>query len=217
MGIRSFVALPVNKGGLVLRQQYLNSPKFNTSRAIFSGAWGLSGRDTLLFGLPYRLTPAGHDRTGDLGFLYRRTFWQVDSSHATSRLALLAGGVLATDSHRDNALQLGMVATFYRDRNSYDLDALYRRGLGSRGDEGQYDISWQYRLSPAEYPEWGFTPEWFTVLELNGRWRQGRSIDHQVTLGLQWVHHNWVLEGGIIRTINNAKQTEYLVGTRFHF
>ena len=217
MGLRSFVALPINKGGVVLRQQFLSSPQADTRSAISNIAWGLTGRDSLLFGLPFRLSPAGPDRTGDLSFLYRRTLWQLDQSHATSRVALLAGGVLASDDQRDNAVQLGLVATFYRDRNSYDIDALFRRGTGSRPDDGQYDISWQYRLSPSEYPEWGFATEWFSVLELNGRWQQGRSIDHQLTAGLQWVHHDWVLEGGVIRTINNTRQTQYLLSARFHF
>ena len=217
MGLRSFVALPINKGGVVLRQQFLSNPGTGSRHAVFNLSWGLTGRDSLLLGLPFRLAPSGPDRTGDLAFLYRRTLWQFDQSHATSRVALLAGGVLSTDSTRDNAFQFGAVASFNRDRHSYDIDALFQHGSGSRSDSGRYDFSWQYRLTPSVYPEWGFTQEWFSVLELNGRWKQGQSIDHQITAGLQWVHHNWVLEGGVIRTINNTRQTQYLLSTRFHF
>ncbi len=217
MGLRSFVALPVNRGGVVLRQQFLHNSSTDVSGAITNAAWGLTGKDTLLFGLPYRLSPSGSNRVGDFSLLYRRTLWQVDSKYETSRFALLAGAILATDSERDSATQLGFVTTFYRDRNSLDIDILYRWGMGSRRDDGRYDVSWQYRLSPPEYAEWGFTREWFSVIELNGRWQDGRSIDHQMTVGLQWVHNKWVLEGGVIQTLNNNQDTQYLISTRLHF
>lgn len=217
MGLRSFVALPVNKGGAVFRFQYLHNTDSNVGMTFANAAWGITGKDTLLLGLPYRASPSGGDRLGDFSALYRRTLWQKDSKYKTSRVALLSGGVFATDSERDNAIQLGLVATFYRDRNSFDIDALYRYGLGSRADDGRYDFSWQYRLSPVNYPEWEFPTEWFSVLELNGRWREGNIIDHQMTVGLQWVHHNWVLEGGIIQTINNDHETQFLISTRLHF
>lgn len=217
MGIRSFVALPVNKDGFVTRFQYLQNTDTNSSFFTSNIAWGLSGKDTLLFGIPYRLSPAGNNRLGDVSVLYRRTLWQHDKKLATTRLALLAGGVIATDSNRENAVQMGLVATFYRDRNGVDVDFLYTKGLDTRIDEGRYDISWQYRFSPKEYPEWGFSTEWYSVIELNGRWREGRSIDHQLTAGLQWVHHNWVLEGAAIQTLNNANDFQFLISTRWHF
>ena len=217
MGLRSFVALPVNQGGLVLRFQYFRHTNTGREQAFVNAAWGLSGKDTLLLGLPYRVSPSGADRLGDFSVLYRRILWHEDSKFKTSRFALLAGTVLASDSKRDGALQLGWVATFYRDRNSFDIDALYRFGQGSRHDDGRYDVSWQYRLAPSQYPEWGFPGEWYSVLELNGRWREGGSIDHQLTAGFQRVHHNWVLEGGIIQTINNEHETHLIISTRHHF
>ena len=217
MGLRSFVALPVNRGGVVLRQQFLHNPSTDVSIATTNAAWGLTGKDTLLFSLPYRISPSGNNRVSDFSLLYRRILWQADSKYETSRFALLAGAIQATDSGRDGATQLGFVATFYRDRNNLDIDVLYRWGMGSREDDGRYDVSWQYRMSPTEYPEWGFAPEWFSVIELNGRWRDGRSIDHQLTLGLQWVHDKWVLEGGVIQTLTNNQDTQYLISTRLHF
>jgi len=217
MGLRSFVALPVNRGGVILRQQFLHDSTTDVIIATSNAAWGLTGKDTLLLGLPYRLSPSGKNRTGDFSLLYRRTLWQADEKYASSRVALLAGAILATDSERDGATQLGFVATFYRHRNSLDIDALYRWGMGSRQNDGRYDVSWQYRLGPSEYPQWGFATEWFSVIELNGRWQNNQSIDHQVTVGLQRVHHKWVLEGGVIRTLNNNQDTQYLISTRVHF
>ena len=217
MGLRSFVALPVNKGGAVFRFQYVRNSDTDVGFAFANVAWGITGKDTLLLGAPYRISPSDGDRLGDFSALYRHTLWQQDSKYKTSRFALLAGGVLPTDSDRGGAIQLGLVATFYRNRNSFDIDGLYRRGSGSRVDDGRYDVSWQHRLSPAEYPEWGFPTEWYSVVELNGRWREGNAIDHQLTLGLQRIHHNWVLEGGIIKTINNDQETQFLISTRLHF
>lgn len=217
MGLRSFVALPVNKGGVVARLQYLDNIDANTGFALTSIAWGLSGKDTLLFGLPYRLSPSGGDRLGDFSLLYRRILWQDDRLNSTNRFAILAGTLLATESGGDGAVQLGFVTTFYRDRNSLDIDVLYQKGLGTRRDSGRYDISWQHRLSPVQYPDWGFATEWYSVIELNGRWREGFATDQQVTVGIQWVHHKWVLEGGLIQGINNGSDTQYLLSTRLHF
>ena len=59
----------------------------------------------------------------------------------TSRLGLLGGVVIPTDSDRDARLQAGAVATFYRQRHEWDLDALWIEGLGDANDSARYDIS----------------------------------------------------------------------------
>lgn len=217
MGLRSFVALPVDKGGQVLRIQLLRNFDTDTDRAIASLAWGLSGRSTLLFGLPYRLSPGGTDQLGELSVLYRHTAWQRDAPGTTSRLAWLGGAVVPTDSNRDLAVQVGAVATFYRGRFEWDLDVLYQAGQGDRPNSGRYDISWQYRLTPAEFPEWGLASEWDLVLELGGRYREGQSTVHQATTGLQWIHSRWVLEGGVTRDLNGPQDTTALLSARWHF
>jgi hypothetical protein len=217
MGLRSFVALPVEKGGQVLRIQLLRNFDANIDQAIASLAWGIDGRSTLLFDIPYRLSPGGSDQLGDLSALYRRTVWQVDSPGKTSRLAWLGGVVIPTDSKRDTAVQAGAVATFYRGRFEWDLDILYQAGQGNCPNSGRYDISWQYRLTPSEYPEWGLPTEWHLVLELGGRYRQDQSTVHQVTSGLQWIHPRWVLEAGITRDLNGPEETTALLGARWHF
>ena len=217
MGLRSFVALPVEKGGQVLRVQLLRNFDADIDRAIASLAWGISGRSTLLFGLPYRLSPGGSDQLGNLSVLYRHTVWQVDAPGTTSRLAWLGGIVIPTDGNRDAAVQAGAVATFYRGRYEWDLDVLYQAGQGDRPDSGRYDISWQYRLTPTEFPEWGLSSEWDLVLELGGRYRQGRSTVHQATSGLQWIHPRWVLEAGITRDLNGPEDTTALLSARWHF
>ena len=38
------------------------------------------------------------------------------------------------------------------------------------------NIAWQYRLSPAVYPEWGIGHEWYIDLELGGRWDEGNTM-----------------------------------------
>ena len=96
MGLRSFVALPVDKGGQVVRVQYQRNIDANTDFMIANAAYGLSGKQTLLFTLPYRLSPSGADRTGDLSTLYRHIVWQDDSKDGTHRLGLLGGVVIPT-------------------------------------------------------------------------------------------------------------------------
>jgi hypothetical protein len=125
--------------------------------------------------------------------------------------------VVPTDSDRDARLQIGGVATFYIDRTEWDIDALWVQGLGDAGNRARYDIAWQYRLSPAVYPDWGIEREWALDLELGGRWQQGNTLVHQVTVGVQSIHRRWVFEAGVVQDLNGADDTQLIVSTRVHF
>lgn len=217
MGLRSFVALPVEKEGVVVRFSVEQTKEANTTTFITSGAYGISAKQTLLLGLPYRLSPSGNNPQGDVSVLYRHLVKQQDTLTGTRRLGLLGGAIIPTEKERDAAVQAGFVYTQYKGRNELDVDALYQSGISNRKDSGRYDVSWQYRLSPTERPDWGIASELNSVVELNGRWKEGNSTTHQVTLGLQWVHPKWVLEGGVAKDLNNAEELRYLLSTRFHF
>lgn len=217
MGLRSFVALPLEKGGTVVRFQATQNTDTDVDVLTTNLAYGISARQTLFFGLPYRLSPAGDDRNGNLSVLYRHTILQDDTSSGTRRLGLLGGVVLPTESDRDGHIQVGAVATFFHQRNEFDLDLLYRSGLDEARDTARYDASWQYRLSPATRSGWGIKPEWYSVLELNGRWLEDSDTRHQVTAGLQWIQRRWVLEGGVYRDLNGPKDTSLIFSTRIHF
>lgn len=217
MGLRSFVALPVDKGGAVVRLQYQRSTNTGTDVLTANIAYGISGKQTLLLGLPYRLSPADPNQTGDLSTLYRHIVWQEDSATGTRRLGLLGGFVTPTASNRDARLQAGAVATFYRDRTEWDLDVLWTQGLDNATNRARYDIAWQYRLSPAIYPDWGIGQEWSFDLELGGRWEEGNTMVHQATIGLQSIHRQWVYEGGVVKNLNGPDDTHFIFSTRFHF
>ncbi|MEA3274076.1 MAG: hypothetical protein U9Q81_02015 [Pseudomonadota bacterium] len=217
MGIRSFVALPLEEGGTVLRLFGQRNRDQNLNVLTSNLAYGVSARQTLFLGLPYRLSSGEGDRLGDLSALYRYTAWQVDNLEGTSRLGLLGGTILPTDSDRDVRLQVGAVATFFRRRHEWDLDALWVEGLGKARDRARYDIAWQYRLTPAEHPVWGIGDEWDLDLELGGRWERGSDMVHQATLGLQSIHKRWVLEGAVVQDVNGPRDTQYILSTRFHF
>lgn len=217
MGLRSFAALPLEQGGTVVRLFGERNTDTDVDTLVTELAYGVNADQTLFLGLPYRLSPAGSDRTGDLSALYRYTVWRVDEEHGTRRASLLGGVVLPTDSARDTRLQLGGVATFYRGRQEWDLDFLWIDGLGNTADSARYDISWQYRLSPERRPAWGLGTEWDTVVELGGRWNEGDETLHQFTLGLQHIQKNWVLEGGVVQDLNGPENTRFVLSTRFHF
>lgn len=218
MGLRTFVALPVEKGGKVMRFQLLSNQDTDTDTFITSLAYGIDHKQTLLMGLPYRLSPGGKDQTGDMSLLYRYIAWQDDQPTGTQRLGLLGGVIAPTDSKRDAAWQAGAVYTHYSGRNEWDIDYLYQAGNGNRADTARYDVSWQHRLSPAVYPDWGAPDsEWDSVLELNGRWKQGAGTTHQMTIGLQRITQKWVLEAGLIKDLNKAKDNSLLISARFHF
>jgi hypothetical protein len=217
MGLRSFVALPIEKGGAVMRFTVGHTKQSDTDTLTISAAYGFSAKQALLLGLPYRLSPAGANRQGDVSALYRHIIWQEDSFSGTDRFGLLGGTIIPTESDRDAAAQTGFVFTHFKNRHEIDIDALYQLGIGNRPDSGQYDVSWQYRLSPVERPDWGIVQEVNSVLELNGRWGKGNNITHQFTAGLQWVHQKMVIEGGIVKDLNNDNETRYIISTRFHF
>ena len=217
MGLRSFVALPVESEGGVLRTLIVHNQDSDNTSLNLNFAYGLSRKDTLLVALPYSLSNNSPRRIGDVNVLYRRTISQQDFYSGTSRLAVLVGGVVPADDNRDYALSLGIVNTRVKDRYEIDSSLLYITGLNDRRDNGRYDVSWQYRLSPTEYPEWGFSSEWNIVMELNGRWHQGQSITHQITSGIQWINRHLVVEGGVFKAINNSKDIHALISTRFHF
>lgn len=212
MGLRSFVALPVEKDSTVVRFAYEHSHDVDTDVLSANVAYGLSANQTLLLGFPYRLSPGGMDQQGDLSILYRHILLQQDRQSGTSRFGLLGGAIIPTENDRDGAVQAGFVFTHFQDRNEIDVDALYLAGVEDRPASGRYDVSWQYRLSPVNRPDWGIPPELNSVLELNGRWQENDGTVHQLTTGLQWV-----IEGGIVQDLNATKDWYYLLSTRFHF
>lgn len=216
MGLRSFVALPVEKEGAVIRLANEHAKDADTDTLTTNAAYGISAKQTLLLGMPYRLSPAGDNRQGDISVLYRHIVWQEDRLSGTNRLGLLSGAIVPTDNDRDAAFQAGFVFTHFKNRNEIDIDALYQIGIVNRSDSGRYDISWQYRLSPTERPDWGIAQELNSILELNCRWSEGNNIVHQVTAGLQWVHQKWVVEGGIAKDIINGHELRYILSIRFH-
>ncbi len=217
MGLRSFVALPVEKEGVVIRLAFEQTKDNGTENLTTSMAYGLSSNQTLLLSLPYRISPAGDNRQGDLSALYRHMAWQQDKPSGTNRFGWLGGVVVPTENDRDAAIQAGFVFTHVKNRHEIDMDALYQSGSHHRLDRSRYDISWQYRLFPSEYPEWGVGQEFNSVLELNGRWVEGNNVTHQLTIGLQWIHQKLVMEGGIVQDINNHEETRVILSTRFHF
>lgn len=216
MGLRSFVALPLEKSGIVLRAVDSASLDDNKNTLVAELAYGLSGTQTLLFGPPYRLSPGGKYRSGDLSVLYRHALWQRNFSSGTHRLAFLGGGLIPTNNTSDGGIQGGAVATFYRNRHELDVDGLWALGLGQSLNQALYDVSWQYRLLPLFYPSTGLGSQLDSVVEYNGRWQEGGHLLHQTTLGLQWVHPTWVLEGGFIKDINAPRDSQLLLSVRFH-
>jgi len=217
MGLRSFVALPVEKESAVIRLAFEHQKDTDTNTLTTSAAYGISNKQALLLGIPYRLAPSNGNRQGDLSALYRHIIWQEDSFSGTNRLGLLGGVIIPTDDDRDGAAQAGFVFTHFKNRHEIDIDALYRAGSNKRSDSGLYDISWQYRLSPSEHPDWGINPELNSVLELNGRWTEGNKTTHQITVGLQRIYQKWVIEGGVAKDVINENDLRYILSMRFHF
>lgn len=217
MGLRAFVALSLEEGGGVGRLIGERVTETDQNLLVAEFAYGLSAASTLFAALPVRFSSGKDDRLGDLGLLYRHTFWRVDAPNSTTRLGLLAGAVLPTKADVDPSLQGGAVLTIYRDRNEYDFDFLWQEGLQDVQNAARYDLSWQYRLTPAHYIDWEIPSEWYSVIELGGRWQEGHTMVHQMTLGLQYILPRWVLEGGVTQDLNGPHDTRFLISARIHF
>lgn len=217
MGMRAFVALPVEKGGAVGRLQFIHNDDTDTETGVVNLAYGISGKQTLLLGMPYRFSPGGANRSGEFSALYRHTLWQDDHAQGTRRFALLGGVLLPTTDNSSERLQAGAVATFYSGRSEVDMDLLWQDGRGISKDTARYDLAYQYRLSPARYPKWDEASEWDMDIELGGRYSEGTGTTRQLTTGLQWIHRSWVLEAGLIKDLNNNKDKQALFSLRVHF
>lgn len=197
-GINTNVALPVREGGYVFRTQirFLGASGDPTllDRDIEVFAvpnvlvYGATARTTL-FGIVPLLsrsvdfTQAGTRRSdntdgvGDLTFLVRQTVYARDRVQRTSRLGLLAGVEIPSgkdefSSHSTDYL-LGGVYTFQNGRHELDADLVYKINTEGRdlelGDELQYDLAYEVRVSPWAWPERGTPSQIYLVLEANGR------------------------------------------------
>lgn len=218
MGLRSFVALPINKGGVITRLVIDEVPASNNEQLTTNFAYGIDSKQTVFLAAPYRLTSGQGDRLGDINFLYRNIIWQdIDTSNPT-RLGLLVGAAVPSDNDRDAKASAGFVLTHVNNRHEWDIDALWQQGIDDALNTLRYDVSWQYRIFPKDYPEWGLSSLVNTVVEFAGRGVEGNTVVQQITGGLQWVvNPRWVLEGGVTQDLNGPNDTNYIVSTRFHF
>lgn len=215
--LRSFTTMPINKGDTVVRFVAINNSDTDTDMLVSALAHGVNGNQALFFNVPYRVSPAGDNRTGDLGVLYRYTFWKQDKKINTRRAGLLVGAILPTDHKREEFLQLGVVTSFRHGRNNWDINLLWQDGLGDAPDRARFDVSWQYRLSPKKFPKWGAAHEWDAIVELRSNWKDGADTVNQLTLGIQHIRYRWVFEGGVIEDLNGPEHRRYMLGVRFRF
>lgn len=216
-GLRSLVALPLEPGGIITRIQVLKWSSPDDMTVAGTVMYGLTTNQTLILRAPYQDVEGGNDGFGYLTGLYRHTIYQRDEPSATRRMALIGGFRVPTDSSLDPQVSAGLVTTIYRGRSEWDVDFVWMEALGQSGNNGRYDVSWQYRLTPVEYPEWGIPSEWQSVIELGGRYTQGSETVHQLTVGALSVHPSWVLETGIVQDLNGPHATALLLGFRKRF
>lgn len=215
LGLRSMVAVPIPEGDLVFRMQKntLNKPDFDALG--FGFAYGLPNDGALFIGMPYRLTPDGPNRTGNVSALYRYIIKREDRKDGTFRIGLLGGGLIPTNNTSDGGAQLGAVATYFKDRDEIDATLVGASGFGKTLNSVRYDLSWQRRLAPLILPEWGLPVTLHSVLEYNGRVIQKSHLIHQITAGLQMATANVIVEGGVYKDLNLPNRTGVIVGFRF--
>lgn len=215
MALRSFVAMPLEKNGMLVRMIAEENIDSDVTVLMTNFAYGLSAKQTLFIGLPYKFDDpsSGIQNTN---FLYRHLIAQSYQGGNVRRFGFLAGAILPKEDQSENRVQAGIVSTVAYRRHQWDMDALWVDGLGEVNDSARFDISWQYRLVPAKRSAWEQSNEWNSIIELGGRWNEISGTTYQYTIGVQWLSRRWVLEGGTVIDINKPEQQRYLLGFRVH-
>ncbi len=236
-GINTNVALPVRQGGFVYRTQlrFLSvsddpSPLNRDIEAYVVAnvlIYGATSRTTLFGILPYIFESVERDSGGireddrsngfgDLTFLLRQTVYARDAVQRTSRLGLIGGleipvGSEDFSSHSTDFL-LGGVYTLQTGRHEFDSNLLYKVNTEARdldlGEELQYDLAYELRLFPWQWPERGTPSQLFAVIEVNGRSierARSNGIERDDTggtivflsPGIQWVTQRVIYEASL--------------------
>jgi len=154
-------------------------------------------------------TATGKDKTvrsglADMTFLVKVRIVQKDELLKTTRIGLIGGVEMPTGKDRFSSDSFdpifGSVYTYQTDRGEWDADLIYKWNTGSgvqSFDTLRYDLAYQHRVWPVEYPEKGIPTLWNIVAEANGSYStQG---NHLVFLspGIQCVTKRWILESSI--------------------
>lgn len=210
-GINTNVALPVRKGGFVYRTQvrYLRASDDPAplDRSIEAYTlpnvlvYGATRRTTLFGVLPYvsrsiEMTQSGSkqeedtDGFGDVTLLLRQTVHARDAVQRTSRLALLGGFELPSGKKEFSSdsidYLLGGVYTLQSGRHEFDADLVYKVNTEGRdvtlGNELQYNLAYELRVSPWRWPERGTPSQIYAVLEVNGS-SQAKAVSDGVDMG----------------------------------
>ena len=263
-GINTNVALPVREGGFVYRTQvrFISasddpSPMNRDIEAYVVPnvlVYGATSQTTLFGILPYIFKSVERDsgglreedRTngfGDLTFLLRQTVYARDAVQRTSRLGLIGGleipvGSEDFSSHSTDFV-LGGVYTLQTGRHEFDADLLYKVNTEARdldlGEELQYDLAYELRLFPWQWPERGTPSQLYAVIEANGRSIErarsnGMELDDTggtvvfLSPGIQWVTQRVIYEASlqvpVIQNLNGSQvETDFVAtaGVRIQF
>ena len=196
-GINTDVALPVREGGFIYRTQLRYATASDDPTSLDRDIETYLIPNVLVYGATERTTLFGIVRYvsqsvdlsidgsrerndvqgfGDLTFLLRQTIYARDAVQRTSRLALIGGleipsGKEELSSHSTDFI-LGGVYTLQTGRHELDADLLYKVNTEGRGvelgDELRYDVAYELRVTPWEWPERGTPSQIYLVLEANG-------------------------------------------------
>ncbi len=263
-GINTNVALPVREGGFVYRTQvrFISasddpSPMNRDIEAYVVPnvlVYGATSQTTLFGILPHIFKSVERDsggirqedRTngfGDLTFLLRQTVYARDAVQRTSRLGLIGGleipvGSEDFSSHSTDFV-LGGVYTLQTGRHEFDADLLYNVNTEARdldlGEELQYDLAYELRLFPWQWPERGTPSQLYAVIEANGRSIErarsnGMELDDTggtvvfLSPGIQWVTQRIIYETSlqvpVIQNLNGSQvETDFVAtaGVRIQF
>ena len=236
-GINTDVALPVRERGFIYRTQVrfvsTSDDPSAADRDIEAYVipnvvvYGATASTTLFGIVPYvfqsvELTTGGvredndTDGFGDLTFLLRQTIYARDAVQRTSRLGLIGGLEIPSGSEdfssHSTDFVLGSVYTLQTGRHELDADLLYKINTEARdlelGDRLRYDLAYELRLFPQEWPERGTPSQLYGVLEINAESAEkalsgGVELDDTggtvvfVSPGIQWVSQRVIYEASL--------------------
>ncbi len=154
-------------------------------------------------------TATGEDkifRSGfaDMTFLAKYRIYQKDEFLKTTRIALIGGLETPTGKDRFSSDSFdpifGGVYTHQTDQGEFDADLIYKWNTGSGTqsfDTLRYDLAYQHRVWPLQYPEKGVPALFNIVAEVNGLYTTQGSNMVFLSPGVQFVTKRWILESSI--------------------
>jgi hypothetical protein len=197
-----------------------------TTRGVFKGAWGISGRLAALVDAEWDRVRGTAEADGLAKVslrvkqrIHKRDLGPVDTWRTSLQLGAEIPGDESVHGPRRVGGRWGLVSTAIWGRHGWNGEIDWTARSSER-DEMEVNASYVFRLAPARY---GATTRdaWYAVAESLNQWFEGGSNRHDLALGVLYEATQWAAEvslrlpvkqeAGIERDVSWAAGVRYLL------